>query len=104
MQLSALQYSIYKISILCKLLYGQKRISNDADLFRVKEIDSEGSQLLEKAGVDTVKELKNRKAENLHAKIAEINKTHNLVRQLPGLSTVESWIDVAKALEPMVTY
>lgn len=77
---------------------------NAADLFRVKGIGSEYSQLLEKAGVDTVKELKNRRAENLHAKLAEINESHKLVRQLPGLSQVESWIEMAKELEPMVTY
>lgn len=77
---------------------------NAADLFRVKGIGSEYSQLLEKAGVDTVKELKNRRAENLQAKLAEINESHKLVRQLPGLSQVESWIETAKELEPMVTH
>jgi len=77
---------------------------NAADLFRVKGIGSEYSQLLEKAGVDTVKELKNRKAENLHATLVEINEKHKLVRQLPGLSQVQAWIDAAKELEQMVTY
>jgi len=77
---------------------------NIADLFRVKGIGSEYSELLEKAGVDTVKELRNRNAENLHAKMAEVNESHKLVRQLPGLSLVESWVATAKSLEPMVTY
>jgi predicted flap endonuclease-1-like 5' DNA nuclease len=77
---------------------------NFADLFRVKGIGSEYSQLLEKAGVDTVKELKNRKAENLHAKMTEINEQHKLVRQLPSLSLVQSWVETAKSLEPMLTY
>lgn len=77
---------------------------NAADLFRVKGIGSEYSQLLEKAGVDTVKELRNRKAENLHAKLAEINASHKLVRQLPVLSQVESWIETAKGLDPVVKY
>lgn len=77
---------------------------NAADLFRVKGIGSEYSQLLEKAGVDTVKELKNRKAENLHATLIEINEKHKLVRQLPGLSQVQAWIEAAKELEPMVTH
>lgn len=77
---------------------------NAADMFRVKGIGSEYSQLLEKAGVDTVKELRNRKAENLHAKLAEVNASAKLVRQLPALSQVESWIETAKGLEPMVTY
>ena len=77
---------------------------NAADLYRVKGIGSEYSQLLEKAGVDTVKELRNRKAENLHAKIAEVNASSKLVRQLPSLKMVESWIETAKGLEPMVKY
>lgn len=77
---------------------------NFADLFRIKGIGSEYSQLLEKAGVDSVKELKNRKPENLHAKMAEVNESYELVRQLPGLKLVESWIEEAKNLEPMIKY
>lgn len=77
---------------------------NAADLFRVKGIGSEYSQLLEKAGVDTVKELRNRKAENLHATLGEINEKHKLVRQIPGLSQVQAWIEAAKELDPMVTH
>jgi len=78
---------------------------NMADLFRIKGIGSEYSELLEKAGVDTVKELKNRNPENLHAKMAEVNSAGKaLVRQLPGLNMVQSWIEAAKSLEPMVTY
>ncbi len=77
---------------------------NIADLFRIKGVGSEYSELLEKAGVDTVKELRNRNAENLHAKLAEINASHKLVRQLPGLSLVESWVATAKSLETMVSY
>ena len=77
---------------------------NFADLFRIKGIGSEYSELLEKAGVDTVKELRNRNAENLHAKLVAINESHKLVRQLPGLSLVESWIEIAKNLEPMVSH
>jgi predicted flap endonuclease-1-like 5' DNA nuclease len=79
--------------------------ANMADLFRIKGIGSEYSELLEKAGVDTVKELKNRKPENLHAKMVEVNSTGKaLVRQLPGLEMVKGWIEEAKSLEPMVTY
>jgi predicted RecB family nuclease len=76
-----------------------------ADLYRVKGIGSEYSELLEKAGVDTVKELRHRNAENLHAKMAEVNaEGRALVRQLPSLTTVKAWIEHAKTLEPMVTY
>ncbi|MDZ7264414.1 MAG: DUF4332 domain-containing protein [candidate division KSB1 bacterium] len=78
--------------------------TNIADLFRITGIGSEYSELLEKAGVDSVKELRNRKPENLHAKLIETNSNFNLVRQLPSLGLVESWVEQAKNLEPMITY
>lgn len=78
---------------------------NMADLYRVNGVGSEYAELLEKAGVDTVKELRNRNAENLHQKMKEVNSTGRaLVRQLPGLKMVEKWVAEAKKLEPMVTY
>lgn len=77
---------------------------NMADLYRVKGIGSEYSELLEKAGVDTVKELRNRVPDNLYNKMVEVNNSKKLVRQLPGLKRVKSWIESAKKLPPMVTY
>ncbi len=78
---------------------------NMADLFRINGIAGEYAELLEKAGVDTVKELRNRNPENLHAKMAEVNaEGRRLVRLLPALSRVKSWVEQAKKLEPVVTY
>ncbi|NLT50893.1 MAG: DUF4332 domain-containing protein [Ignavibacteria bacterium] len=78
---------------------------NMADLFRIKGIGSEYSELLEKAGVDTVKELRNRKAENLTAKMAEVNSQgKKLVRILPAKVKVERWIKDAAKLEPVIKY
>jgi DNA-binding XRE family transcriptional regulator len=77
---------------------------NHADLFRVKGIGSEYSDLLEAAGVDTVPELAQRKAENLFQKLVEVNKTKKLVRRLPVLSQVENWIDQAKRLPRVIQY
>jgi predicted flap endonuclease-1-like 5' DNA nuclease len=78
---------------------------NMADLFRVKGIGKEYSELLEKAGVDTVKELRHRNPENLLAKMEEVNASgRQLVRALPALKAVQGWIESAKTLEPMVTY
>jgi len=78
---------------------------NMADLFWVKGIGQEYSELLEKAGVDTVKELRNRNAQNLYAKMAEVNSAGRaLVRQLPGQKTVESWVEEAKKIDPKVTH
>ena len=80
--------------------------ANMADLFRVKGIGPEYSELLERAGVDTIKELRHRVPEHLHAKLAEVNAATGqpLVRVLPGLKAVQSWIEEAKHLEPMLTY
>ncbi|HRI29708.1 MAG TPA: DUF4332 domain-containing protein, partial [Chitinophagales bacterium] len=77
---------------------------NHADLFRIKGISSQYSELLEAAGVDTVKELRNRNAANLHAKMIEVNNEKQLVRQVPSLSQVESFVEQAKELPPVVTH
>lgn len=78
--------------------------TNHADLFRVKGIGPEYAELLEASGVDTIKELRNRVPENLHAKMVETNESKRLVRQLPALSQVEAMIEEAKTLEPKMTY
>lgn len=77
---------------------------NLADLIRVPGIGEEYSDLLEEAGVDTIKELRNRNPENLHKTILEVNARKKLVRHVPGLSQVEAWVKAAKELEAKVTY
>jgi hypothetical protein len=77
---------------------------NMADLFRIKGVSSQNAEILKAAGVDTVKELRNRNAENLHAKIAEVNAEKKLVRQIPSLSLVQGFIEQAKELPPVVTH
>lgn len=78
--------------------------ANMADLMRIKGVGEEYSELLEAAGVDTVKELKHRNAENLHAKMEEINEAKKLVRQTPSLKSVGEWIEQAKTLPAILTY
>jgi predicted flap endonuclease-1-like 5' DNA nuclease len=77
---------------------------NMADLFRVKGVAGQYAELLEAAGVDTVKELRTRNAENLAAKLAEVNGARKLCRQTPGTQAVRDWVEQAKALSPMVEY
>lgn len=77
---------------------------NHVDLFRIKGVGSEYSDLLEEAGVDTVPELAQRNPENLLEKMTAVNMEKNLVRRLPVLSQVRSWVDQAKALPRIVTY
>ena len=78
--------------------------TNLADLMRVSGIGSEYSELLEAAGVDTVKELKNRNAENLAAKMKETNSAKKLTRTTPSAKTVQHWIDYAAKLPGVITY
>ena len=78
--------------------------ANHADLFRIKGVSSQYSELLEAAGVDTVVELGNRKAENLHAKMLEVNEKKKLVRRPPSLNMVESWVKQAGKLPRVMTY
>ena len=78
--------------------------ANMADLMRISGIGSEFSELLEAAGVDTVKELRNRNAGNLAVKMAEVNEAKNLVRRPPSASVVTDWVAQAKKLPAVVTY
>lgn len=77
---------------------------NMADLMRISGVGEEYSELLEAAGVDTVKELKHRVPENLTAKMAEVNETRKLVRQVPSADMVKKWVEQAKSLQAMVSY
>ena len=77
---------------------------NLADLMRINGVGEEYADLLEEAGVDTVKELRNRNAENLVEKMEEVNKTKKLVERTPSLVVVQKWIDEAGKLDPMVTH
>ncbi len=77
---------------------------NHLDLFRVKGIAGQYADLLEEAGVDTVKELAQRNAQNLHEKLALVNQEKKLVRQLPAESQVRAWIKQAANLPRVISY
>lgn len=78
--------------------------TNLADLMRISGIGPQYSELLEGAGVDTVKELRHRNAENLAAKMEEVNEQMHLARITPAAATVKKWVAAAKETEPKVTY
>ena len=78
--------------------------ANHADLFRIKGVAGQFAELLEAAGVDTVKELRHRVAANLHAKLVEINDAKNLCNRVPAEAEVQRMIDRAKELDPVMTY
>jgi predicted flap endonuclease-1-like 5' DNA nuclease len=77
---------------------------NRADLFRIKGIGEEFSDLLEAAGVDTVKELAQRKPDNLMLKLVEVNEQKKLVRRMPYPAAVADWVKQAKELPRVVEY
>lgn len=80
------------------------KFANIADLLRLKGVGEEYSELLEAAGVDTVKELRNRNCANLTKAIAEANARKQLVRLPPSAKTVAKWIAEAKTLPAVMTY
>jgi predicted flap endonuclease-1-like 5' DNA nuclease len=77
---------------------------NRVDLYRIKGVGSEYSDLLEIAGVDTVPELAQRNAANLYQAIEQANVAKKLVRKLPTAEQVADWVNQAKALPRVVTY
>ena len=77
---------------------------NHADLFRIKGVGPQFSELLEAAGVDTVKELRTRNAANLAAKMAEVNEAKHLCKRTPVEKEIAKYIELAQKLEPVVTY
>ena len=78
--------------------------ANHADLMRINGVAGQFAELLEAAGVDTVKELKHRVPANLLSKMEEVNAKKNLVNRVPGLPEIEKMVQQAKELEPIMTY
>ena len=78
--------------------------ANMADLMRISGVGEEFSELLEAAGVDTVKELRNRNAANLAVAMKETNDEKKLTRTVPSEKTVTKWVEQAKELEPLITH
>lgn len=80
------------------------RWANHADLFRIKGVAGQFAELLEAAGVDTVKEFRHHVAANLQPKLVEVNDKRNLCNRVPSVSELERMIEQAKELEPAISY
>lgn len=78
--------------------------TNMADLMRITGIGGEFAELLKAAGVDTVKEFRNRNAENLAAAMKATNDEKKLTRTVPSSTMIQKWIDQAKTMEPLITH
>ncbi len=77
---------------------------NRADLYRIKGVGSEYADLLEAAGVDTVRELAKRQAGNLSENLKMITDEKKKVRKLPTADQVAEWVKQAKSLPRAVEY
>lgn len=78
--------------------------TNHADLFRIHGVASQFAELLEASGVDTVKELRHRNAENLHERMLKMNDLRGLCDRVPSVKELEKMIAEAANLEPVMTY
>jgi len=75
---------------------------NHADLMRIDGVAGQFSELLEASGVDTVKELGHRNAENLHAKMMEVNNNFGLAGKVPSVENLTHMIEQAKKMEQKI--
>lgn len=78
--------------------------ANMADMMRISGVGPQFAELLEASGVDTVKELRNRNADNLAQKMGELNAEKKLAKSSPATSVVQGWIDQAKTLKPTIAH
>lgn len=80
------------------------KFANHADLMRVEGVGPQFAELLEAAGVDTVKELRTRNASNLETKLTEINDKRHLTGRVPSEEQLKIMIERADILEPFLMY
>jgi len=80
------------------------RVANLIDRMRIKGVGQEYAELLEAAGVVTVKELRYRNPARLAEAMVQANAKRKLVRVMPSEHTVERWIDYAKKLPVKISY
>ena len=78
--------------------------TNKADLMRISGVGPQFAELLEAAGVDTIKELRHRNAANLAEAMAKVNAEKKLARTTPPAATVEKWVAAAKTMEPTISH
>lgn len=78
--------------------------TNMADMMRISGIGPQFAELLEAAGVDTVKELAQRNADNLAQMMATKNEEKNLTNAVPASSVIAGWIEAAKTTDGRMTY
>lgn len=78
--------------------------ANMADMMRLKGIGPQYAEMLEASGVDTVKELAQRRADNLATKMVEVNKAKRIAKATPAESLVAGWIKAAQSTTPQISH
>ncbi len=78
------------------------RWAQQAELMRVGGIGSEYADMLAAVGVDTIKVLRRRNADNLMVSMIQVNTRRRLVQRLPTVEMIQGWIDTAGSMEPIV--
>ena len=78
--------------------------SNMADLMRVSGVGRQFAELLEASGVDTIKELRHRNADNLATKMGEVNEEKKLSKATPNVDMIKDWIAQAQKTDPKIEY
>jgi hypothetical protein len=79
-------------------------LANRADLSRIRGVAGVYGDLLERAGVDTVRELATRRADRLFEKLVAANAEGGVTNTPPTPRQVEKWIDQARRLKPALEY
>jgi len=79
-------------------------LANRADLARIRGVAGVYADLMERAGVDTVRELAMRRPDHLFEKLTDVNKVHGITQAPPTLGQVEKWISQAQKLAPVLSY
>ncbi|MCL5257121.1 MAG: DUF4332 domain-containing protein [Chloroflexi bacterium] len=79
-------------------------LANKADLSRIQGVAGSFSDLLEEAGVDTVKELGNRVPENLHDKLETLNKEKKIAGRTPSTEMIADWVSQARSMPSSLEY
>jgi predicted flap endonuclease-1-like 5' DNA nuclease len=77
-------------------------LARRADLARIKGIGNLYAELLEHAGVYSVQDLARQDVESLYEQVIRLNQNLRVTRRMPKIDHVQTWVETAKSLEPVV--
>lgn len=77
-------------------------LANRADLVRIKGIGRVYSDLMEEAGISTLKELACRSPKELHTQMIKINRVRQFTQRPPSVEQVTDFVDQANSLPQLL--